>query len=369
MRVDDGPMFGNLPQRAVRLQERFDRLLERQDRVSPRACSPTCSAGTSGPRRSRAAGRRSCRSDPCPRWRAASTNIVSCERTDRRQPAAGGHGRGAARQLERSGSVHGAPPRRHGVHGRRARVPRRPRRHRPDRDGDETWCDGVAHAARQLPDLPPGRRGGLPRRRRARAVRGSRRAARARPRAATSFRSPARSDHERFKQDRTDGPRRQDDAACRHRTRTAAPRARHAGAVRALGDAADRHAAVRHALLHDARAAAPDAGARRYRDDAQHLDRRRPRDRAVAARRHRAAAADLEHDPRARAVSRRSTTRSTGHAAAASSAGSRCCSSRTACACCSRLATRSIPNPGNDEPLAETRFVFVDGRWRPERAR
>jgi 8-oxo-dGTP pyrophosphatase MutT (NUDIX family) len=24
-----------------------------------------------------------------------------------------------------------------------------------DRDGDEGWCDGIAHAARQLPDLPP----------------------------------------------------------------------------------------------------------------------------------------------------------------------------------------------------------------------
>jgi 8-oxo-dGTP pyrophosphatase MutT (NUDIX family) len=24
-----------------------------------------------------------------------------------------------------------------------------------DRDGDEAWCDGIAHAARQLPDLPP----------------------------------------------------------------------------------------------------------------------------------------------------------------------------------------------------------------------
>jgi 8-oxo-dGTP pyrophosphatase MutT (NUDIX family) len=27
------------------------------------------------------------------------------------------------------------------------------------------------------------------------------------------------------------------------------------------------------------------------------------------------------------------------------------------------------PDPPGDEPLAETRFVFVDGRWRPERAR
>jgi len=27
------------------------------------------------------------------------------------------------------------------------------------------------------------------------------------------------------------------------------------------------------------------------------------------------------------------------------------------------------PEPWNDEPLAETRFVFVDGRWRPERVR
>ena len=27
------------------------------------------------------------------------------------------------------------------------------------------------------------------------------------------------------------------------------------------------------------------------------------------------------------------------------------------------------PDPAGDEPLAETRFVFVDGRWRPERAR
>jgi 8-oxo-dGTP pyrophosphatase MutT (NUDIX family) len=26
------------------------------------------------------------------------------------------------------------------------------------------------------------------------------------------------------------------------------------------------------------------------------------------------------------------------------------------------------PDPGGDEPLVETRFVFVDGRWRPERA-
>ena len=26
------------------------------------------------------------------------------------------------------------------------------------------------------------------------------------------------------------------------------------------------------------------------------------------------------------------------------------------------------PDPAGDEPLAETRFVFVDGRWRPERA-
>jgi 8-oxo-dGTP pyrophosphatase MutT (NUDIX family) len=27
------------------------------------------------------------------------------------------------------------------------------------------------------------------------------------------------------------------------------------------------------------------------------------------------------------------------------------------------------PDPPGDEPLAETRFIFVDGRWRPERAR
>jgi hypothetical protein len=27
------------------------------------------------------------------------------------------------------------------------------------------------------------------------------------------------------------------------------------------------------------------------------------------------------------------------------------------------------PDPPGDEPLAETRFLFVDGRWRPERAR
>jgi len=27
------------------------------------------------------------------------------------------------------------------------------------------------------------------------------------------------------------------------------------------------------------------------------------------------------------------------------------------------------PDPAGDEPLAETRFIFVDGRWRPERAR
>ena len=27
------------------------------------------------------------------------------------------------------------------------------------------------------------------------------------------------------------------------------------------------------------------------------------------------------------------------------------------------------PDPAGDEPLAETRFVFVDGRWRAERAR
>jgi 8-oxo-dGTP pyrophosphatase MutT (NUDIX family) len=27
------------------------------------------------------------------------------------------------------------------------------------------------------------------------------------------------------------------------------------------------------------------------------------------------------------------------------------------------------PDPAGDEPLVETRFVFVDGRWRPERAR
>jgi 8-oxo-dGTP pyrophosphatase MutT (NUDIX family) len=25
-----------------------------------------------------------------------------------------------------------------------------------DRDGNDAWCDGIAHAARQLPDLPPG---------------------------------------------------------------------------------------------------------------------------------------------------------------------------------------------------------------------
>ena len=86
------------------------------------------------------------------------------------------------------------------------------------------------------------------------------------------------------------------------RARASAPRARRADAVRALGDAAGRHAPVRHALLHDARAAAPDAGARRHRDDAQHLADGRRRDRAVAERRDRAAAADLDDAPRDRAV-------------------------------------------------------------------
>ncbi len=121
-----------------------------------------------------------------------------------------------------------------------------------DHDGDETWCDGVAHAARaaagpaawpmRSPTTSPPR------------ASCSRKPACCSPAtpAARSSRSPAPSDHERFKQDRIDGPRQQDDAARRRRTRTAAPRARRAGAVRALGDAADRHPPVRHALLHDA---------------------------------------------------------------------------------------------------------------------
>ncbi len=47
-----------------------------------------------------------------------------------------------------------------------------------DGDADESWCDGIAHAVRQLDGLPPARGGRVSRRGRARAVRRSRRPAR-----------------------------------------------------------------------------------------------------------------------------------------------------------------------------------------------
>ena len=68
--------------------------------------------------------------------------------------ASRGHRRRSSRQLGRTGGVHGPPPRRHRL-PRRARVSRRTGRRvgRPAADG--SWCDGLDHAARQLPDLDP----------------------------------------------------------------------------------------------------------------------------------------------------------------------------------------------------------------------
>ena len=160
-----------------------------------------------------------------------------------------------------------------------------------------------------------------------------------------------------------------DDAARHRRTRTAAPRARHARAVRALGDAADRHPPVRHALLHDARAAAPDAGARRDRDDAQRLVDAAAAIAQSRARRHRAAAADLE---------RRSASSSRSQSVDdALEWARRRTRRRRQPQLLEQDGLRMLlvpgdplhPEPWNEEPLAETRFVFVDGRWRPERAR
>ena len=72
--------------------------------------------------------------------------------------------------------------------------------------------------------------------------------------------------------------------------------------LRALGDAADRHAPVRHALLRRARTAAPDASARRDGDHAQRVDAARQTRSRRRWRRHRAAAADVDDAPRARGI-------------------------------------------------------------------
>ena len=359
---------GNLPQRAVRLQVRFDRLLQRQDRVrralvAPHALLRFLDRGEVAQQggdlavhiHARGGARHPLILSPVSEPivanpRPAATVVVL------RDSSSGPEVFMVRRHADTAfmGGAHVFPG---------GRVDQ------ADHDGDEAWCDGIAHAARaaagpaawqtRSPTTSPPR------------ASCSRKPACCSPAtpAAPSFRSPAPRTTSASSRIAPTVHGRQDDAACRRRTRTAAPRARHAGAVRALGDAADRHPPVRHALLHDPRAAAPDAGARRHRDDAQRLDRRRPR----RSRSRSAATSCCRRRPGARSASSsrfsRSTTRSTGHAAAASSAGSRCCSSRTACACCSRPATRSTPNPADDEPLAETRFVFVDGRWRPERAR
>ena len=139
-----------------------------------------------------------------------------------------------------------------------------------DGDADETWCDGIAHAARQLDSLPP-----------AEAVAYHVAAARelfeeagvllARHPDGDFVSLAGAADHERLKQDRA----RVHDGATTLRAvierEAPAPRARCACPVCALGDAADRQPSVRHPLFHDPRAAAPDAGARRHRNHAQPL--------------------------------------------------------------------------------------------------
>ena len=72
-----------------------------------------------------------------------------------------------------------------------------------DHDGDDAWCDGIAHAAAAAAGPAAGRRGRLSRGRGARAVRGSRRAARAERRRRVRV-ARRRADHARFKRDRTD---------------------------------------------------------------------------------------------------------------------------------------------------------------------
>ena len=63
------------------------------------------------------------------------------------------------------------------------------------------WCDGIAHAARQLDGLPPARRSRITSRRRASCSRKPACCSPGTP-AATSCRSPDAADHERLKQDR-----------------------------------------------------------------------------------------------------------------------------------------------------------------------
>ena len=110
------------------------------------------------------------------------------------------------------------------------------------------------------------------------------------------------------------------------------------------------------------------AGARRHRNDAQRVDDAGRRDRAVASRRNRAAAADVDHAARARAVRRRWTTRWRGRGGRTHRPPSaRAASSTTAFACSLMPGDPLHPDPGGDDAPAETRFVSVDGGWRAER--
>ena len=231
------------------------------------------------------------------------------------------------------------------------------------------WCDGIGEAVRQLADLPAARRARLSRRGGARAVRGGRRAARADRRAAPSCHSAGadvRTLYEAYRHD-VHGGRRTLRAVVE--ARAPAARARLARRLCALGDAAGRHAPLRYPVLRDTRA----ARSRRPRtNEAESTDstwmtaggragggrqrrrsscRRRPGRRSASSKRFTSVDAALAWARTRKVGPARAEARRRGRA--------------RGCSCCPAIRC----NPDDREPVTfETRFRWVDDRWRPERA-